>query len=404
MDLSAFTEPERPWTRPAFSDLHRRCRDWIRAQMESAGLEVVIDAGGNMAGKSSGSIDGLPSIACGSHSDTVPSGGRFDGAAGLAAAIEIAHALADNGMRLNHAFEAIDFLAEEPTEFGMSCVGSRAVAGKLTAFSLAAKSPEGTTLAEAIDGMGGDSARLGRPLRGRCDTAAFFELHIEQGTILERAGTDVGIVTEFVCINRHSLKVAGEAAHAGTTPMDVRRDALVGAATLVQNVSERAESLNSRGTYLVATVGRIAIQPNGANVVPGSVELALEIRSNRVEAVRDFEAGFFQFAADACCKAGLKFDAEQKSSAPRVSVNEGLRMHLREAAASSGCSFREMPSGAGHDAAHMSEVCPSCMVFVPCLRGRSHCPEEWSDKDQIGRGAQVMLEAMLSFDALACPK
>ena len=144
------------------------------------------------------------------------------------------------------------------------------------------------------------------------------------------------------------------------------------------------------------------MHPNGANVVPGAVDLVLEIRSNRPAAVREFEEGFFRFAEDACANAGLALETEPISSARQVIADKGLRTHLREAAAAAGCSFRELSSGAGHDAAHMAAICASGMVFIPCLEGRSHCPEEWSGKEQIGRGAQVMLEAILRFDERAC--
>ncbi len=399
MELSEFTEPNRPWTRLAFGENHRRCREWVRAQMAEAGLSVGVDPGGNMIGTREGRRKGLPAIACGSHSDTVPNGGRFDGAAGLAAAVEIASALADNDVELDHSLEVIDFLAEEPNEFGTSCVGSRAVAGELTESALALESPEGETLASAINAMGGDSAKLRGPLRGKRDTAAFFELHIEQGPVLEQTCVDVGLVTDFVGIDRYRLKVSGEAAHAGTTPMDRRRDALVGAAELVLEARRLAEHLNAGDTYLVATVGKLAVRPNGSNVVPGSVDFVLEMRSNRREAAREFEKEFFRFAEESCAGAGLMFESERSSSVQPVRTNEKMLSLLRNAATAAECTFREMSSGAGHDAAHMAFVCPSGMVFVPCRGGRSHCPEEWAEKEQIARGAQVMLEAILLCDA-----
>ena len=208
------------------------------------------------------------------------SGGRYDGIIGVLAGIEVAHTLHEHGVALRHPFEVIDFLSEEPSDYGISCVGSRALSGKLDAAMLAARNPEGETLAQAIARIGGDPAALTAPLRPAGGTAAFIELHIEQGPVLEARGLPIGVVTNIVGIRRVQITVEGQPDHAGTTPMDIRRDALVGAARIIDGAHRQASAASGKPHYVVATVGRLSLTPNAANAVPGRVELTLEMRSD----------------------------------------------------------------------------------------------------------------------------
>ena len=241
--LSGFTEPGRPWTRTAFSPHYEEAREWLRQEMQSAGLSTEIDAGGNLIGRLPGKRNDLGSLGLGSHIDTVPDGGRFDGIAGVVAALEVAQAINEAGLHLQHPLAIFDFLAEEPNRFGLSCVGSRAIAGELSADTLQVKSPEGETLAEGIGRMGGCPEKLTRRLLEPESVRAFMELHIEQGTRLESAGDDIGIVTDIVGISRAEITFAGRADHSGTTPMGKRQDAL-GGWTEGRNL---AEALRSAG-------------------------------------------------------------------------------------------------------------------------------------------------------------
>ena len=257
--LSGFTEPGRPWTRTAFSPLYERAREWLRAEMQSAGLSTEIDAGGNLIGRLPGKRNELSALGLGSHIDTVPDGGRFDGIAGVAAALEVAQAINEAGLHLQHPLAIFDFLAEEPNRFGLSCVGSRAIAGELSADTLQVKSPEGETLADAIARMGGDPEKLTRRLLEPESMRAFMELHIEQGTRLESAGDDIGIVTDIVGISRAEIIFTGRADHSGTTPMGRRQDALVAASLFVAAVEKRACDSGEDGH--VATVGKLQVFP-----------------------------------------------------------------------------------------------------------------------------------------------
>lgn len=399
--LAAITDPERPWSRVAFSELHKQGRAWLTREMEQAGLSVGIDAGANLVGRLPGLENDRAPIVSGSHTDTVPRGGRFDGIAGVLVALEVAQTIAESGEALRHPLEVIDFLAEEPNKYGFSCIGSRAMAGVLTPAQLAYAASDGTTTADGIAAMGGDPSRLTGPLRDRGDVAGFFELHIEQGVVLEEDGTDIGVVTGIVGITRYQLGVTGEAAHAGTTPMDRRKDALVGAAILIQEAEARALRQDTKGAYLVATVGKLEVIPNGANVVPGSVEFAIEVRSSRDAEIERFFEGYLASAAETCARRDLTLEAARVSDGAAIACDEAVQAAFATAAERAGASHMRMPSGAGHDAAYMARIGPSGMIFVPCLKGRSHCPEEWADKSALAKGAQVLHDAIRIYDGQA---
>ncbi|SEB57346.1 N-carbamoyl-L-amino-acid hydrolase [Nitratireductor aquibiodomus] len=399
--LAEITEPDRPWTRVAFSDLHKQGRRWLTGEMEAIGLAVSTDAGANLIGRLAGAEDERAPIVCGSHTDTVPRGGRFDGIAGVLVALEVAETIAESGAPLRHPFEVVDFLAEEPNQYGLSCIGSRALAGVLTPEQLGFVAPDGTTTAEGIATMGGDPAQLTAPLRAAGDVAGFFELHIEQGVVLEEDGVDIGVVTDIVGIARYHLTIVGEAAHAGTTPMNRRRDALVGAARMIAEAERLACTQDTGGAYLVATIGKLDVTPNGSNVVPGRVDFSIEIRSNRSAEIERFAEAFIDFARRTCAEAQLDIDLTKVSTGTPVACSEEVQEAFAEAARANGLSHIHMPSGAGHDAAYMAKVGPAGMIFIPCLKGRSHCPEEWADKEALARGAQVMLDAVRLFDQSA---
>lgn len=228
-DLSRITEPDRPWTRRSFSPLFLEGRRWLAGEFRAAGLEPVIDAGGNLVANLEGSNSNLKPLVVGSHSDTVPSGGRYDGILGVLAALEVAQSLVDSGERLRHSLRVYDFLAEEPSEFGVSCIGSRALAGALTPDLLDLVRPDGMTLREGLRFVGGDPDELASVQCSPNGITAYIEVHIEQGRVLESEGIRIGIVTDIIGIHRERITVTGRADHAGATPMRLRADALVGA-------------------------------------------------------------------------------------------------------------------------------------------------------------------------------
>jgi beta-ureidopropionase / N-carbamoyl-L-amino-acid hydrolase len=397
-ELATFTEPDRPWTRRAFSPLYVEGRELVKARMEAAGLAVRIDAGGNLIGRREGAKAALGALVVGSHTDTVPGGGRFDGIVGVAAGLEIARVLEERAIALDHAFEVYDCLAEEVSPYGLSCVGSRAVAGLLDEMMLARVDDEGETLRDGITRMGGDAD--GRASARRDDVACYLELHIEQGPVLESERLDVGIVTAIAGITRVMVEVEGRADHAGTTPMHLRADALVVAAEIVLAIRRLAEERTRTGRgHFVATVGEARVLPNAANVVPQFVSLLVDIRAEKRSDCDQFLVdltGEVEGLASRC--QGVAGRVQPVSDNAPAPSDPALLADLRRAADEIGLSRRDMASGAGHDMAWFSRIAPAAMVFVPCLAGRSHCAEEWSDKGQIARGADLLFETLLIAD------
>lgn len=387
--LAAITEPGRPWTRRSFTPMFDRGRDWLRDAFARAGLTVTTDAGGNLIGRCAGADPGRGTILLGSHSDTVPDGGRFDGIAGVLTALEVARALDEAGITLTHDLAIVDFLAEEVSGFGVSCIGSRAMAGIMPPEWLA-REWQGRTLWDGIASVGGIPEALGQPLHG--PLKAYLELHIEQGTVLEREGTALGLVRAIAGITRIEITVQGRPDHAGTTPMDVRDDALVTAAALVGRIREEGARLRD-GRHFTATVGEFEITPNAANVIPGHVRMLIDARA---EVREDMEA--FIAWTQALAEAAPGATARVISDNPPVPMDADLLAALATAANAGGVSHRPMTSGAGHDAAYMARLGPAAMVFVPSKDGRSHCAEEWTEIAQIAEGAEVIAHAIIALD------
>lgn len=397
-ELAAFTEAERPYTRRAFTDLYRQARTWLAEEFRSAGLEPALDAGGNLVGRRAGRRSGARALAAGSHIDTVVGGGRFDGVAGVVAALEAAQVLHESGVELEHPLFVYDFLSEEPSDYGAACVGSSALAGTLTPALLAGVGPGGESLATALARMGGAPTALAAPLPDAGRLAAFLELHIEQGPVLERERVPIGVVEGIVAIWRMEVTLRGRAGHAGTTPMALRRDALVGAAALVQDVWERARAMGS-ASGLVATVGRLEVFPNGANVVPGEVRLVLEARSLDETEVAAFLDETRRRARERAEALGLEIEAAVVDAAPAVRSDSRLVAALEAACDARGLRHRRLSSGAGHDAMQVAQVCPVGMIFIPCVDGLSHHPDERAAVGDVAAGAAVLLDALERLDA-----
>lgn len=396
--LGEITDPDRPYTRRSFSALFLRGRAWLSEQMQAAGLKVRVDAVGNLIGHKAGRHPELGCIMMGSHSDSVPSGGRFDGIAGVMAALECAQTLQDRGIVLGHDLEIVDFLAEEPSEWGISCVGSRGISGFMNPEMLATPHPQTQeTLQAALQRMGGNAAEL----KKRDDIAAFLELHIEQGSVLEHEQTNIGVVSGIVGIIRLSISLQGQAAHAGTTPMHLRQDALSGAAEIMLAAEKLAHELAARPDgYFVATCGQVFNRPNASNVVPGQTQLVFDIRSDTRTWMEEFVARMECMVQKISTARGLRCAPfERMTDTHPVQCDPALMRHIEAACARVSCTQRRMPSGAGHDAAFLSHVAPAAMIFVPSVAGKSHCPEEWTDKTDLSRGVAVLMQTLLNVDA-----
>ncbi len=396
--LAGLTEPGRPWTRRVFSPLFLEGRAYIEARMRAAGLETRIDAAGNLIGRRAGAGGAQGVLMLGSHSDTVPDGGRFDGVAGVVAALEVARSLADRGVALRHDLEIVDFLAEEVSPFGVSCIGSRGMTGQMPEAWLTRRN-EGGVLSEALASVGGDPAAVLEQTAP--EIAAFLELHIEQGPVLEREGLDIGLVTGIVGITRFEILVEGRPDHAGTTPMDARADALVAASDLVLKIHDEALRLSRTRGHFAATVGEFAMSPNAANVVPGHVRLLIDARAELRPDMEAFAAWLAQAVGNIAREHEVAVSAPARvSDSPPVACDPRLLKILETSAGEIGATTRPLASGAGHDAAWIARVAPAAMIFVPSRGGRSHTPDEWTDNDAIARGAAVLFEAVIALDAM----
>lgn len=392
--LAAITEPGRPYTRRAFTPLFLEGRRYLETRFQNAGLETRIDASGNLIGRRPGKEPGRGTLMLGSHSDTVPDGGRFDGIAGVVAALEVARSLDERGITLAHDLEIVDFLAEEVSIFGVSCIGSRGMAGVRPPDWLDRKAGE-LTLEAGLTMVGGNPSLSDV----RTDIRAFLELHIEQGPVLETTHLDIGVVTAIAGITRIEVIVSGRADHAGTTPMAGREDALVAAAHLVLCIHDFGRTLAATPGHFAATVGEFEIEPNAANVVPSRVRMLLDVRTERRVDLEEFQTLLDRTVQTVARDTGVSISAPRViSDNPATPMDAFVIQALEEGCQATGASHRRMASGAGHDAAFMARICPAGMVFIPCARGRSHAPEEWADNADIALGAAVLLDAVLRLD------
>jgi N-carbamoyl-L-amino-acid hydrolase len=379
-------------SRPAYSDGDLEARNVVRGWMREAGLAVRVDAAGNTFGRLEGADPSLPAIVIGSHTDTVPDGGRYDGALGVLAALEVARAIAASGARLRHPLEVVDFQNEEG-----GIVGSKAVAGRLDAAELSRSAVSGFTLGEGIRRLGGDPDRLSECVLAHGSRAGYVELHIEQGSVLERGGVDVGIVEGIVGIWYWDVTFDGVASHAGTTPMADRRDALLAAARFVDAVHAVVTSVPGRH---VGTVGRLTVHPGGANVIPGRVVATLELRDLVAENVEKLYAAIESRAHDIARDTATSVHFRFSNCVTPAPTHPRVRDAITSAAGALGLTTVALPSGAGHDAQQMTAICPSGMIFVPSVDGLSHSPRELTKDQDCINGANVLLGAVTRLDQL----
>lgn len=377
-------------TRVAYSPANLEALDYLAGLMESAGLDTSIDAAGNLVGRRDGSDPDLAPVVTGSHVDTVPNGGHYDGIVGVMSAIEVAGTLNDAGVALRHPLEIVVWSNEEGGK-----TGSRAVMGAVAAREFDLPSLGDKTLGEGMRFLGGDPERIGSVERAPGDIAAYVELHVEQGAILDRAGIAIGVVEGIVGIRRWNVTVEGFANHAGTTPMDQRQDALYAAARFVTLVRRLVTDMPGSQ---VATVGRIAAEPGAPNVIPGRATLSLEIRDlsmDRIGTLFDRIRAAGEALAE---ETGTTIHFEQFYESPAAPTDERIRQLVEAAADDLGLGHRRMPSGAGHDAQSLAPIGPIGMIFVPSRAGVSHAPSEYTSPEQIANGADVLLRVLLGID------
>ncbi len=390
--------PGKGTTRLTYSLEFRQASDYLRSQMEAAGLAVREDAVGNLIGRLEGSDPDLAPVMVGSHFDSVPNGGKFDGQAGVIAGIEIAFLLQERGLTPERPIEFVAMIEEEGTRFGGGLLASRIMTGTMDMEQLPALTDDnGVTVGEAMQAYGLDPAQASQAVREPGSVHAFLELHIEQGPVLEAHGDDVAIVDRIVGLGQIKATFRGQAGHAGTTPMNARRDALVGAVTALSRLPDLARAI---GQDAVLTVGKLEVHPGGANVIPDLVAFTVDIRAPEEKVVR----GLIEQARSAIEQAGgngLTVEVDEQLFITPVPLSAEIHASLSRHANALGLKSRTMVSGAGHDAMIMADFAPTGLVFVPSRNGMSHAPEEWTDYSQLAKGVDVLFLTVCELVSVA---
>lgn len=394
-ELARMVEPGIPgWTRSAMTETDLAGRHWVHAQMTAAGLRAWIDAAGNVIGVLPGSRGGR-SLMTGSHTDTVPSGGRFDGMVGVVGALEAVRALREAGVRLEHDLVVVDFFNEEPNRFGLSCVGSRAMTGTLNTEVLKTLDETGRSFGDSLRDAGIDAASITQSGWDWDTVDAFVELHIEQGPELEAAGTQIGLVDTITGISRFGALFEGQRDHAGTTGMDVRRDAGCAAAGTVLAV-ERISREGGGGQK--GTTGGVSFTPAAVNVVTETAQMRGEFRSPQSSWLHAAEEALTREASQEAASRGVSVSLDWLPTQEPRPMDSGILDICAATIDELGLSRATLFSGAEHDAAVIARRAPTAMLFVPSVDGRSHCPEELTDLDDVMAGIRALTETLRRLD------
>lgn len=392
LELAKFGLQENGETeRVAFSDADVAAQKWVMNTLTNLGLEVYIDFAGNIIGTRKGKDASLKPISFGSHIDRVPNGGNYDGCVGSMASLEVLEVLNANKIKTKHPLEIIIFSNEEG-----GVMGSRAMAGHLGKSALNVVNSTGYSMGEGIMRLGGDTTRIAEVARKKDQSAAFLELHIEQGGILEKESIQIGIVEGIVGLKWWEVEFTGFSNHAGTTPMNARQDALLAAAKFIVAVNETANSFDGAQ---VGTVGQIKAEPGAPNVIPGKVVTSLEIRDLSSEVIEKvFQA--IKVKAEEIAKASnvqIEIRPLDTTADPAI-MTSTIQNEIQTSAEKLGLSTKKMPSGAGHDAQDMALIAPTGMIFVPSKGGISHSPKEFTSAEDMANGANVLLHTILALD------
>jgi beta-ureidopropionase / N-carbamoyl-L-amino-acid hydrolase len=378
--------------RLTLTDLDRQVRDWFKAQCEALGCTVMVDEVGNMFARRPGKMQGLAPIAMGSHLDTQPTGGKFDGVLGVLGALEAMRTLYDLGYETNAPIEIVNWTNEEGARFAPAMLASGVFAGVFTpAYAYARTDRDGKTFGDELAQIG----YKGPERAGARTFSAMFELHIEQGPILEAEGRMIGVVQGVQGMRWYEVTVTGQEAHTGATPMRLRKNALLGAARIIDRIDAIA---NAHAPDAVGAVGLIENRPNSRNVIPGEVFFTVDFRHPEEKILDAMEIKFRAALTEIAAPLKLTYSETRIWHSPAVKFAPELIDCVRAGAQKAGCTTRDMISGAGHDAAYIARVAPTTMIFVPCAGGISHNEAESTSFDECAAGAQVLLNAVLEFD------
>lgn len=378
-------------SRVAYSEADRQGREYVMGLMRAAKLDVSVDLAGNLVGRRAGSGANLPPLVMGSHIDSVPEGGNYDGQVGSMSAIEVAETLAEKGVTTRHPLEVIIFQNEEG-----GTIGSHALCCELTDKQLGLATRSGKTIREGIKFIGGDPDKLASARRRQGSIAAYLELHIEQGGILDSEKINIGVVEGIVGIRQWDVAIEGFANHAGTTPMNQRRDAMLAAAKFIEAVNRIVTSIPGRQ---VGTVGKLQALPGAYNVIPGKVIVGLELRDLDAAKIQMLFDRVHAEAVQIAQASGTKFDFTEVNAITPALTDERIRNIIADTAKGLGLTTKQLPSGAGHDAQEIAHLGPVGMIFIPSVDGISHSPREFSRPEDIANGANVLLHTLLKLDA-----
>ena len=386
--MAQLTAPGEGINRLAFTDADWAGRQYIIDRMTDAGLSVEIDDFGNVIGYKIGKKPDLPVVMVGSHTDSVPNGGNYDGVVGVLSAIEVIRSMTNDGYEHDHTIAVVSFMCEESGRFGNATLGSKAMRGELTLQDLhRLVDKQGISLYEVLKGRnlnpdGIEIMAYKRPVK------SFTEIHIEQGKVLEHEQKTIGIVTGIAAPERFYVTIRGNADHSGATPMNLRHDALCGASKIILGIEEIASMQEE--PPVVGTVGVVEVMPGAMNVIPGAVKLGVDIRSISKVARNSVVTLVKEFIDITAEKRGLSYTIETIAQDHPVEMHPAMIREIEEAVKSVGVEYMTIPSGAGHDAMHWAEVVPTGMIFIPCRDGISHNPAEFAEMDDIVTGAAVL--------------
>ena len=379
-------------SRVAFSGANRVALSYLSSLMLQSGLMPRIDVAGNLVGRREGRESGLAPIVSGSHIDTVPNGGHYDGIVGVMSAIEVARSLYEAEIVLNHPLEIVVWTNEEGGK-----TGSRSFNGSVQDSEFDLPSLGDKTIGDGLRYLGGKPERLAENIRQTGDISSYVELHIEQGAILDRENISIGVVEGVVGIRRWNISIDGFANHAGTTPMDQRQDALYAAALLIAEIRQTITAVPGRQ---VGTVGRILALPGAPNVIPGSVTMSLEIRDLDMGKIDTLFERIRGSAMTLSEQTDTTIAFDQFYESPAAITDDRIMNLIQESADALGLSTMHMPSGAGHDSQSLAGIAPIGMIFVPSKDGISHAPGEFTSEQQITNGANVLMQTIIGMDEL----
>ena len=386
--MAQLTAPGEGINRLAFTDADWAGRQYIIDRMTDAGLTVETDDFGNVIGYKIGKNPDLPVVMVGSHTDSVPNGGNYDGVVGVLSAIEVIRGMTDDGYEHDHTIAVVSFMCEESGRFGNATLGSKAMRGELTLQDLhRLVDKQGISLYEALKGRNLNPDGI-ETMAYKRSVKSFTEIHIEQGKVLEHEQKTIGIVTGIAAPERFYVTIRGNADHSGATPMNLRHDALCGASKIILGIEEIASMQEE--PPVVGTVGVVEVTPGAMNVIPGAVKLGVDIRSISKAARNSVVTLVKEFIDITAEKRGLSYTIETIAQDHPVEMHPAMIREIEEAVKSVGVEYMTMPSGAGHDAMHWAEAVPTGMIFIPCRDGISHNPAEFAEMDDIVTGAEVL--------------